>query len=134
MIPYKSNRPYAVPQTLEKPLEIVRGIRTLFEQYDVTKASPDDLQHLGWPAGSPDGKGGEFRPKTVVPILRPPPFRECLKLNVRPGTKKIWPFADARVWMHVMVKRWHATQRVPQVTRFRRSISRDDRWSLQIAY
>ena len=63
MIPFKPNRRYAVPQTLEKRLEIVRGIRTLFEQYDVTKASPDDPQHPGWPAGSPDSKGGEFRPK-----------------------------------------------------------------------
>jgi hypothetical protein len=27
------------------------------------KASPDDLKHPGWPAGTPDGKGGQFRPK-----------------------------------------------------------------------
>ena len=27
------------------------------------KASPDDPNHLGWPAGAPDGQGGQFRPK-----------------------------------------------------------------------
>jgi hypothetical protein len=26
------------------------------------KASPDDPQHPGWPAGTPDGRGGKFRP------------------------------------------------------------------------
>ena len=29
----------------------------------IAKASPDDSKHPGWPAGSPDGKGGQFRPK-----------------------------------------------------------------------
>jgi hypothetical protein len=27
------------------------------------KASPDDQEHPGWPAGTPDGLGGKFRPK-----------------------------------------------------------------------
>jgi hypothetical protein len=27
------------------------------------KASPDDPKHPGWPAGTPDGRGGKFRPK-----------------------------------------------------------------------
>jgi hypothetical protein len=27
------------------------------------KASPDDPEHPGWPAGTPDGRGGKFRPK-----------------------------------------------------------------------
>ena len=27
------------------------------------KASPDDTLHPGWPAGTPDGQGGKFRPK-----------------------------------------------------------------------
>ena len=30
------------------------------------KASPDDPKHPGWPAGAPDGRGGEFRPKEAV--------------------------------------------------------------------
>jgi len=29
----------------------------------IRKASPDDTAHPGWPAGTPDGAGGEFRPK-----------------------------------------------------------------------
>ncbi|MEC4593110.1 hypothetical protein VPG91_19045 [Nitrospirillum amazonense] len=29
----------------------------------VAKASPDDPDHPGWPEGSPEGKGGQFRPK-----------------------------------------------------------------------
>ncbi len=31
----------------------------------LAKASPDDPNHPGWPAKSPDGKGGQFRPKEV---------------------------------------------------------------------
>ena len=30
----------------------------------VEKASPDDPKHPGWPKGAPDGRGGQFRPKT----------------------------------------------------------------------
>jgi hypothetical protein len=30
---------------------------------DVRKASPDDPKHPGWLAGTPGGRGGEFRPK-----------------------------------------------------------------------
>ena len=29
----------------------------------IHKASPDDPKHPGWPAGTPDGLGGKFRPK-----------------------------------------------------------------------
>ena len=29
----------------------------------MAKASPDDPKHPGWPAETPDGKGGQFRPK-----------------------------------------------------------------------
>lgn len=31
---------------------------------EIQKASPDDPEHPGWPKGTPDGKGGQFRPKT----------------------------------------------------------------------
>jgi hypothetical protein len=31
--------------------------------FPVEKASPDDAEHPGWPAGTPGGKGGQFRPK-----------------------------------------------------------------------
>jgi len=30
---------------------------------ELEKASPDDPQHPGWPAGAPDSRGGQFRPK-----------------------------------------------------------------------
>lgn len=30
---------------------------------EIQKASPDDPEHPGWPAGTPDGLGGKFRPK-----------------------------------------------------------------------
>src|SRR5271155_3922773 len=30
---------------------------------EIRKASPDDPKHPGWPAGTPDGLGGKFRPK-----------------------------------------------------------------------
>lgn len=29
----------------------------------ILKASQDDPKHPGWPAGTPDGRGGKFRPK-----------------------------------------------------------------------
>jgi hypothetical protein len=34
----------------------------------IGKASPDDPEHPGWPKGTPDGKGGQFRPKTDAEI------------------------------------------------------------------
>jgi hypothetical protein len=33
------------------------------EKLALQKASSDDPKHPGWPAGTPDGKGGQFRPK-----------------------------------------------------------------------
>jgi hypothetical protein len=38
-------------------------IRDDADQPAALKASPDDPKHPGWPAGSPDGRGGKFRPK-----------------------------------------------------------------------
>lgn len=37
------------------------------ERADLFKASPDDPRHPGYPAGEPDGKGGQFRPKNELP-------------------------------------------------------------------
>jgi len=37
----------------------------------VAKASPDDPKHPGWPAGTPDRKGGQFRPKDAAPTSEP---------------------------------------------------------------
>ncbi len=67
MIPYKSTL-MTVPPTLEKQLEVLEAIRLLATQDAeavkgaVLKASPDDPEHPGWPAGTPGGRGGEFRP------------------------------------------------------------------------
>jgi hypothetical protein len=34
-----------------------------WRRHGVRKASPDDPEHPGWPAGTPGGLGGKFRPK-----------------------------------------------------------------------
>jgi hypothetical protein len=38
----------------------------LLRSNGIIKAAVDDPQHPGWPAGTPDGKGGWFRPKDQV--------------------------------------------------------------------
>lgn len=59
--------------------ELVLLVQELWRQYDprlrshvirgesdqpaAAKASPDDPKHPGWPAGTPDGRGGQFRPR-----------------------------------------------------------------------
>ena len=35
---------------------------------EMRKASPDDPEHPGWPAGTEGGRGGKFRPKTELEI------------------------------------------------------------------
>jgi hypothetical protein len=64
-----------VPRTLHVQLEIAKAISTLTSQHEderlrrrnenssIGKASADDPEHPGWPAGTPGGKGGQFRPK-----------------------------------------------------------------------
>jgi hypothetical protein len=52
MIPFKSNRLYAVPQTLEKRLEIANAIRKLFGDNTVEKFDPNQARV---PAGNPHG-------------------------------------------------------------------------------
>ena len=84
---------YTVPPTLEKRLKAMAALGTLLAELpaelkkynpdepgvpagspqgtvwtqtpeaEVLKASPDDPKHPGWPPGTPDGKGGKFRPK-----------------------------------------------------------------------
>jgi hypothetical protein len=57
---------------------------------DVHKASPDDPKHPGWPAGTPGGRGGKFRPKTDAEIsqetkgrLLRTAARRALRMGVR---------------------------------------------------
>lgn len=52
MIPYKPNRPTAMPLTLEARLEIMKAIHTLVGQNDVEKFDPDQPRVA---AGNPDG-------------------------------------------------------------------------------
>ena len=74
MTPHRLNQRYAVAQTPEARLQVMRAIHALVAQDHVQKASADDLEHPGWPAGTADGKGGKFRPKdngaTVVAARR----------------------------------------------------------------
>ena len=42
------------------------GKLTAIDRSEAIKASPDDPKHPGWPAGTPDGRGGKFRPKTAA--------------------------------------------------------------------
>lgn len=37
--------------------------RSALHPLEIHKASPDDPKHPGWPAGTPGGRGGQFRPK-----------------------------------------------------------------------
>jgi hypothetical protein len=72
----------SVPQLPHVHLEIAKAIQTLLGQEDerpanraIAKAAVDDPKHPGWPAHTPDGKGGEFRPKDGAfdsPITIPP--------------------------------------------------------------
>ena len=52
MIPYKPNRLYAVPQTLEVRLEIAKAIRKLFGHDSIEKFDPDQPRVA---AGNPEG-------------------------------------------------------------------------------
>ncbi len=39
------------------------GVSAQSTSAPIKKAAADDPKHPGWPAGTPDGKGGQFRPK-----------------------------------------------------------------------
>jgi hypothetical protein len=126
MVPYKPNRLYAVPQTLEKRLEIANAIRKLFGQDDFKKASPDDPQHRGWPAGAPRGQGGKFRPKDNSGNITTAAGSRMSEAECEAQYEEDLSVCRACIWMHVMVRRWRAIERVPQVTRSRRLIFRDE--------
>jgi hypothetical protein len=66
------------------------------------KANPDDPKHPGWPAGTPDGRGGKFRPKdgdegalaAVIPVAYGPnPYFPPVPPGYDPETWKqgTWP-------------------------------------------
>jgi hypothetical protein len=45
------------------PWELLKSLDLLADDLPLGKASPDDPEHPGWPAGTPGGLGGEFEPK-----------------------------------------------------------------------
>jgi acetolactate synthase regulatory subunit len=50
------------------------------------KASPDDPKHPGWPKGTPDRKGGQFRPKTDAEIA-PEVAARLIRITARRGLR-----------------------------------------------
>ncbi len=55
------------------------------------KASPEDPKHPGWPAKSPDGQGGEFRPKDdgTVGLTYESKEQRVSRLQARRGLRSI---------------------------------------------
>ena len=49
----------------------MRRARMLAASPPMAKASPDDPEHPGWPAGAPGDLGGKFGPRTVEPGMAP---------------------------------------------------------------
>ena len=62
------------------------------DQRDIHKASPDDPKHPGWPAGTPGGRGGKFRPKTDAEISQETKgrlIRRAARRALRTGVRAI---------------------------------------------
>lgn len=55
----------AARERMEAEDHLIKAAGAKLEQVSqgVGKASPDDPKHPGWPAGTPGGRGGKFRPK-----------------------------------------------------------------------
>ena len=75
------------------PRELRAGLDLLPCDDPFDKASPDDPNHPGWPKGSPDGIGGQFRPKDgdagAAPGIghnKPPPEEPSKIPAVRPAS------------------------------------------------
>ena len=63
---------------------------------DFHKASPDDPKHPGWPAGTPDGKGGQFRPKAdaeIAPEVKARALRLAARRALRTTAIKLLRFS-----------------------------------------
>lgn len=57
-----------LPDIPEHSLDALTKCATALLEIGLLKASPDDPEHPGYPAGTPDGKGGQFRPKSESPV------------------------------------------------------------------
>jgi hypothetical protein len=58
--------------------------------HEIRKASPDDPKHQGWPAGTPGGLGGKFRPKdasaaALTQKIKDSITRRELRMNLTAG-------------------------------------------------
>ncbi|HMK89079.1 MAG TPA: RNase A-like domain-containing protein [Methylocystis sp.] len=54
----------ALPQIPDGSIPALMKCAKTLAESGLLKASPDDPEHPGYPAGAPDGKGGQFRPKS----------------------------------------------------------------------
>jgi hypothetical protein len=62
------------------------------DPHEIHKASPDDPEHPGWPAGTPGGLGGKFRPKTDAEIsqgIKGRVIRGAARRALRTGVRAI---------------------------------------------
>jgi|SRR6185437_1798270 hypothetical protein len=79
---FETTRDLGVPDviaTIENP-----ALRRLaLVECFLAKASPDDPEHPGYPAGDPDGRGGEFEPKDETEQEKERIIRELKSENIR---------------------------------------------------
>ena len=57
----QQNTPHVQKYSIDQPLAF--GAASEGDKGSLAKASPDDPEHPGWPAKTPGGLGGKFRPK-----------------------------------------------------------------------
>ena len=56
----------SLPEIPEHSPQALMKCATALAESGLLKASPDDPEHPGYPAGTPGGKGGQFRPKSEL--------------------------------------------------------------------
>ncbi|MFZ3311505.1 MAG: hypothetical protein WB868_03225 [Xanthobacteraceae bacterium] len=106
MIPYKSNRQYAVPQTLEVRLEIAKAIRKLFDADIVKKFDPTQPRI---PAGNSDGgqwsNDAASDPQSIIAVAQrfklaadPDSYQKCLDLCYPLLERVEPPWSDRNTW------------------------------------
>ena len=113
-----ADRPMVLTPTGYVPIEANSGRESNVQnaKMGVQKASPDDAEHPGWPAGTPERKGGQFRPKdgsddgspvqfaalengtaTDAPNEMAPPDREHLAAQNGSSTGAFWATRNQKI-------------------------------------
>jgi hypothetical protein len=64
-----------------------------------TKAAVDDPVHPGWPARTPDGKGGQFRPKDGQTVIAGDPYYPPPPPGYDPNTWKHGQWPNGKHWV-----------------------------------